>query len=110
LRETARDADLVARVGGDEFVVLGVVKDEVGATAFAQRLRERLDAHNASADRAYRVSLSVGTAVFTPGQSTTLDALRAEADAAMYKQKKGRRGDRLTASGETILRRPDGTT
>lgn len=104
LEATARGSDLVARIGGDEFAVLGTVAEESGGHAFAQRLRARLDAHNASEDRRYRLSVSVGTAVFVPGKGMTLDALRAEADAAMYRHKGARRGGPTTTSGEAYVR------
>ena len=109
LRETARDADLVARVGGDEFVVLGLVRDDAAAMAFSKRLRVAIDRQNADASRPYRVSISSGNAVFVPGRGTTLEALRAEADAAMYRQKKLRRGALVSASGESFVRAPKPT-
>lgn len=106
LRSVARESDLVARLGGDEFAVLGVVPDASSAEAFARRLDERVRAHNIREDRAYRVSISLGTALFRPGEHTGLDELRAEADAAMYRNKKTRRGEGVTASGEMLVRPP----
>jgi diguanylate cyclase (GGDEF)-like protein/PAS domain S-box-containing protein len=104
LEATARGSDLVGRLGGDEFAVLGAVTDEAGSQAFGQRLRARVDAHNASEQRRYRLSLSVGTAAFTPGSGQTLDALRAVADAAMYRHKGAKRGAPTTTSGEGFVR------
>jgi diguanylate cyclase (GGDEF)-like protein/PAS domain S-box-containing protein len=104
LRASSRDTDLVARVGGDEFVVLGLVRDETGALAFAKRLRTAIDGHNADGSRPYRVSISVGTSVFVPGCATSLEALRADADAAMYREKKLRRSAVVSASGESFVR------
>lgn len=105
LQAAARSSDLVARLGGDEFAVLGVVPDDDAAHAFAQRLRARLDTHNASADRQYRLSVSVGTASFEPGRGTTLEALKASADTAMYRHKGTTRGA-ATTSGDFV--RPKG--
>lgn len=104
LRSSARDSDLVARVGGDEFVLLGIVGSEQAAQTFSERLEDRIRAFNDGGGRAYRVSLSVGTAVFLPSNGTTLEMLRAEADAAMYKHKKSRRGQPFTDSGELLIR------
>lgn len=101
LKATARSADLVARLGGDEFVVLGVVQNAAGADAFRQRLTARMRAHNAEADRKYRVSVSIGSA--TREGREPLDALIARADAAMYRDKQGRRAA-TTASGEWIVK------
>lgn len=85
LRHTARAVDRVARVGGDEFVVLLPVTDANGAARFAERLRagaaKRLP-------RAGGVRLSVGVATSRAGESLTETQHRA--DAAMYEAKAGR--------------------
>ncbi|HJW21991.1 MAG TPA: GGDEF domain-containing protein [Candidatus Limnocylindrales bacterium] len=85
LRHTARAVDRVARVGGDEFVVLLPVTDEKGAARFAERLRagaaKRLP-------RAGGLRLSVGVATSRPGERLTETQHRA--DAAMYEAKAGR--------------------
>lgn len=106
LAATARDTDLVARLGGDEFVVLGSVSSTAGADALADRLGERIALHNASADRPYRVSVSIGSDVFEPKSGATVEVLLAGADAAMYEKKRSRRGGATTASGEMIVRKP----
>ncbi len=108
LQSSARTSDLVARVGGDEFIVLGIVRDELAAQTFSERLNERIQAHNERAGRAYRVSISVGTAVFMPNTGQTLEGLRAEADRMMYAHKRTHRGDRETGSGESLVRDDDG--
>jgi diguanylate cyclase (GGDEF)-like protein/PAS domain S-box-containing protein len=103
LSATTRESDVVARLGGDELVVLGVVRDADGARIFEQRLRERIREHNTAADRPYRVSLSIGAAVWLPDQERSLDDLLKEADAAMYAQKRASRSA-VTMSGEDVVR------
>ncbi len=103
LRETARGSDLLARLGGDEFVVLGVGGDPQSGEAFAVRLRERIVLRNERGDRPFRISVTVGSALFEPASNASLDDLVAEADAAMYQQK-SRRGGATTRSGEAFVR------
>jgi diguanylate cyclase (GGDEF)-like protein len=87
LRETFRDSDIIARMGGDEFaVVLGNMQD-VSIDPVRERLAKRLEEYNARREGTFRLSLSEGLAVFDPAKPATLDELIREADARMYEQK-----------------------
>lgn len=83
IRETVRQHDIVARTGGDEFLVLAVACDEVQVRAVEHRLRVAL--------MAAEIAASVGTAARRP-QLTLIEAA-ARADKAMYEDK-GRRKQR----------------
>lgn len=109
LSSVTRDTDLVARIGGDEFVVLARVRDGEGAQAFERRLQARIRAHNAESGRPYRVSMSVGVALRPAGTQKDLESLLAEADAVMYRGKQERRAH-TTESGQWIVRRDDEAT
>ncbi|MDQ3037805.1 MAG: sensor domain-containing diguanylate cyclase, partial [Myxococcota bacterium] len=103
LRDAARGADLLARLGGDELVVLSVVRDASAASAYHDRIEERVARHNAGAQRPYRLSMSVGLATAAPdGEVRSLEDLIADADAAMYERKKSRAS--ITQTGEPIVR------
>ncbi len=88
LKNTLRDSDIIARVGGDEFVVLALdaKKDEAGA--LINRLQECLDVQNREIGRPYALSLSFGVAYYEPEHPCSLDELISSADASMYEQKK----------------------
>jgi diguanylate cyclase (GGDEF)-like protein len=77
LMAATRESDLVARVGGDEFTVLGVECDEAAALKLEGRLRESLDAAG--------VGAALGRAMRIP--SAGLQAAWNEADQAMYLNK-----------------------
>jgi len=85
LTENIRKSDVLARYGGDEFVLL---MPETGKEQ-AERVMQRIE--NAIAASAFfkniKIGLSGGVAIF-PEDSDTLDKLLTVADARMYKYKK----------------------
>ena len=89
LRETFRESDVIARFGGDEFVVLAIETNGAPAEALTHRLQENLEARNAGEGRLYDLSLSVGLAHYNPEQPCSIDELVARADRAMYERKRG---------------------
>jgi diguanylate cyclase (GGDEF)-like protein len=86
LQSCTRAGDLLARVGGDEFVALLNGVDTPTSVALAQRYRSALANPPIVPGSSYTVSASVGIAIF-PDAATTLDALVRLADAAMYRAK-----------------------
>ncbi len=91
LRQTFRAADIIARFGGDEYVVLATTHSADQGGSITDRLTETLSHYNAQADCPYLLSFSTGVLHFTPDGQTTLDELIREADRAMYSQKERKR-------------------
>lgn len=89
LRESCREADIIARLGGDEFVALLTVDSDQTADLVCERIKARVATHNREADRGYELSLSVG-ATRSKADGTLLADLLAQADTALYEQKRGR--------------------
>ena len=87
LKGTFRESDLIARVGGDEFVVLALEIGSNGANRMVERLQEKLSAANAETGRKYQLSLCIGVARYEPGQECSIGDLVARADSLMYEQK-----------------------
>jgi diguanylate cyclase (GGDEF)-like protein len=89
LRESCREADIFARLGGDEFVALMTVDSDQTAEIICERIQARVATHNAETERGYPLSLSVG-ATRSKAEGTMLADLLAQADTALYEQKRGR--------------------
>ena len=88
LRCAVRDNDVVARYGGDEFVIVCDVASEEAAIEMAERVRESVRGPYAMLPDELRLGASIGVSV-TPRESTaaTVDELVRAADRAMYSAK-----------------------
>jgi len=87
LQQCCREIDVVARYGGDEFVVLMPGTDAEGARQVALKVDAALARHNATAAGASRLSASSGT---HSAGATDIDDLLREADRQMYVTKRSR--------------------
>ncbi len=89
LQRSVRSVDMVARYGGEEFVVVLPETGEMGAVAFAERIRQRAEQHNFEAARTstVRVTVSIGVSCFPSPHVDSAEDLFARADAALYRAK-----------------------
>ena len=87
-----RVGDTVARVGGDEFVVLQVgINHQDQARLLAHRIIRALSAPFVINDREAHIGVSIGIAL-APNDGVTLERLARRADAALYQAKHKGRG------------------
>ncbi|HWJ95711.1 MAG TPA: EAL domain-containing protein, partial [Telluria sp.] len=88
LRASLRDSDTVARLSGDEFVViLSEHADQPLTTDIVQRVMDSVARPVMLGTKEFMVTCSIGVAVY-PSDSTPADSLIEHADIAMYRAKK----------------------
>lgn len=87
-RKSFRDSDIIARIGGDEFVVLPVGFVEFNPEIINKRLEENLNQLNRNNNRNYNVSISIGVANYDPNEPCSIEELLEKADKLMYQNKK----------------------
>jgi predicted signal transduction protein with EAL and GGDEF domain len=94
LRQRCRSADVVARFGGDEFVVVLSIDDAAQAVAMADRIVEVLDEPIVLGEAEVAPGVSVGIAVvdMPPDGDDPVGTLLRDADTAMYHAKGRGRG------------------
>jgi diguanylate cyclase len=101
LRRVVRKDDFIARISGDEFVLLVAGLDEPQIAAFvAQKLQADLVAPFHVLDQAFRVTVSIGISVYPDDASDPEDLLR-HADSAMYRVKRSGKNGVQQYRGET---------
>ncbi len=84
-----RASDVLARFGGDEFVLLMPQTDLDGAVKLLERVRALTQELNMPHDRA--MTVSCGVAEYRPGSNVTTNKLVRLADLALYEAKRGGR-------------------
>jgi diguanylate cyclase (GGDEF)-like protein len=86
-RESKRAADIVGRLGGEEFAILLPETDQVQARVLAERIREKVAGHSLSTQGVeFSMTISVGIAAASADMSGA-DALLRAADRALYQAK-----------------------
>jgi len=87
LQRTFRRSDVVARLGGDEFIVLMIDVNGAGVQIVLDRLQKSLAAFNQETQYLWRLSISLGVALYDSAHPVTLETLMALADRSMYQSK-----------------------
>ena len=98
LRRAFRDADLVARIGGDEYAVLVRHAGPESAGVLADRMKRLVREFNRRAGRPYQLSISLGFAVHKAGSLGSVAGLLDRADRALYQDKRRKHDQRTEGS------------
>lgn len=99
LRDAVRADDLVARFGGDEFVLVLTGDPDHLQTDAVSRIQEAVSRPFDLGVTTTHASVSIGTAVVRPGSRSTVEQLMSLADARMYSHKRRHRASPLPPGG-----------
>jgi diguanylate cyclase (GGDEF)-like protein/PAS domain S-box-containing protein len=101
LRETFRDSDVIARIGGDEFTILATGASDDNSESICARLQENIRRFNLQDSHRYNLSLSIGVAHFSSSSAFSIEELMTQADEAMYRNKRRKKLPRASESAGT---------
>jgi diguanylate cyclase (GGDEF)-like protein len=106
LVDETRDEDLVARVGGDEFVVVfNKITKIKTLNAIARRIIDRMEVPILFNGENCRISASIGTTISDYYSPPAVDQMLADADKALYASKNRGRAC-FTVFGKELLENP----
>ena len=93
LKKSFREADIIGRLGGDEFSVLAMETTRINTDALVQRIREKLTLFNSrsSAEAGFKLSISVGAFTREPDHPATVEEMLSRADMLMYEEKRAKK-------------------
>lgn len=99
LSSSFRNSDVIARIGGDEFVVLISDVSEEQTTQLVERLQHTLSNFNQDNTLQYDIEFSVGIALVEASNDVNLEVLIESADQRMYQHKLQCKSGRCSKAG-----------
>jgi len=94
MKQTLRAADVIGRIGGDEFVALAVNNDNyVDESQIKERLLNNLAIWNSQSGYGYTMAFSIGVLEISPDSTLSIDELMSLADEKMYAEKQRRKAE-----------------
>jgi diguanylate cyclase (GGDEF)-like protein len=87
MKQVFRNSDVIARIGGDEFVVLLSGATIEYAMEITSRFQQTLTEYNQQVNRGYAISFSEGIIEIAHDQTKSLETMIDRADSAMYDTK-----------------------
>lgn len=86
LLDAAND-EIIARFGGDEYVVAGICKHENYGDEFVNMVNRYLENYNAGSGKPYKIHASCGVYKMVPYETLSIDEFISNADEMMYNEK-----------------------
>lgn len=91
LRQSVRPHDMIARFGGEEFILLLPNTSRAGAAGLAERLRQRVAANRVQLDDQLLLSITISAGIAECREVQRVDEVMREADDALYRAKRAGR-------------------
>ena len=98
LQVTADDDEICIRLGGDEFMVIGMDYDYQRAGKFVNRFLDELNKFNFAGKHEFEVYISYGVNLILPDENTNIEECMITADTLMYKQKNDKKARNIKAN------------
>ncbi len=91
LKGNYRESDIIARIGGDEFVVFPAGTKGDNTETIISRLQKAVESFNSKNKRTYKLTISCGLAICSPESNCSIGELLDQGDKSMYEQKRQKR-------------------
>lgn len=89
IKESFGTDDIVARIGGDEFIIIAANKStENDINRISDGIKLNFDKYNSISNKPYKLSISLGFSAYSPDIKLSFEQLIQDADKELYKQKK----------------------
>jgi diguanylate cyclase (GGDEF)-like protein len=88
LKSCLRTNDFVSRYGGDEFCIVLNISDQMELEKVVNRIRRKVEEHNALSGELYKIEFSMGYAVYDYQSRMSVEAFQAHIDKLMYTNKR----------------------
>lgn len=89
LRKSFRNDDIIARIGGDEFImIVKMGSSEEDIKAIKGRIKNNFDEYNLDSKELFKLTISLGFSIYTPSSNYSLKELINQADEKLYDEKK----------------------
>jgi len=91
LKQNFREPDIIARIGGDEFVVMALdIQDGIKEEVLKNRIKRGVERYVKEHSPPYNFSISIGISEYDPRNPLDIEELLSLADKKMYEEKIGK--------------------
>ena len=95
LKDIFRGSDIIARIGGDEFVIFSIGNTHKDVETLQARLEKGIENYNNKRDHIFKMSISMGIVYCKQECSCSIDELLSQADQLMYENKRHKEKPKL---------------
>ncbi|MBN1697840.1 MAG: GGDEF domain-containing protein [Spirochaetales bacterium] len=88
LRKSFRQADIIARFGGDEFTIIAIDATQEDVIKLTNNLQNNILSYNRTSKKPYKLAISMGYSVFRADVDADFEKLIYEADTNLYEHKR----------------------